>query len=486
MKIASCFLLATMCSLSCLEAVAGPPKSKSETALDRYVYQDDPTYQWEIEKTIEGKLSDTIVIKLISQTWRTKKDLDRPVWKHWLVIVKPKKLKSNKSFLLVGGGKSDRGAPDRADTMTTLIAESTGSIVAELKSIPNQTLTFHNDNTPRVEDDLIGYCWDQYLSSGDVTWLPRLPMVKSVVKAMDCMQEWSEKQDNKIEKFVIAGASKRGWTTWMVGAVDKRVEAIVPIVIDVANVGISLQHHAEVYGFWADAIGNYYQHKILQRSEHPRMKEIYEIVDPYYYFDRLTMPKYIVNGSGDQFFCPDSSQFYYADLKGEKLLRYIPNADHSLKTPDSITSLIAWYQMILDKNPRPKPSWTFEKDGSICVKSDIQPRSVYLWRATNPNARDFRLRTIGKAYQSTKLKRNADGTWIGKIEKPKKGWTAFFVELEYASGGIFPLKTTTAIRVLPDVLPYKGIDLKTVPYEPLMNKNNKAAVSQLAPSVKKK
>ena len=42
------------------------------------------------------------------------------------------------------------------------------------------------------------------------------------------------------------------------------------------------------------------------------------------------MPKYIINGSGDQFFCPDSSQFYFNDLKGEKHLRYVPNVDHSV------------------------------------------------------------------------------------------------------------------------------------------------------------
>ncbi len=485
MKMRTVLLIAALFGFCCQALHAGPPVSKCKTALDEYVYQDDPTYKWELVKKVAGKLSDTFMIKLTSQTWRTKKDVDRPVWDHWLVVVKPKELKSEKAFILVGGGKTGRPSPGKADGMTSLIAESTGSIVAELKAIPNQTLTFHNDGTPRVEDDLIGYCWAQYLETGDVTWLPRLPMVKSVVKAMDCMEEWSKKQGHKIDGFVIAGASKRGWTTWMTGAVDKRVQAIVPIVIDVANTSLSLQHHAEVYGFWAEAIGNYYQHKLLQRSDHPRMKEIYEVVDPYYYIDRLTMPKYVLNGSGDQFFCPDSSQFYYADLKGEKLLRYVPNADHSLKAPDAITSLIAWYQMFLNDRPRPNPTWSFEKDGSILVHSDIQPRKVLLWQANNPEARDFRLKTIGKAYKSTVLKRGKDGSWRAAIQTPKKGWTAFFVELEYASGGIFPLKTTTAVRVLPDLLPFKGIDLKTVPYEPLMNKKDDSKVSQLERTGKK-
>jgi PhoPQ-activated pathogenicity-related protein len=301
-----------------------------------------------------------------------------------MVVVKPAKLRSNKAFLMISGGSTDSEAPKGPSNIISQIASASGSIVVELKMIPNQSLIFHGDGQPRKEDDLIGYAWDQFLQTGDATWLPRLPMVKSVVRAMDCLQEWSEKEGSKIEKFVVAGASKRGWTTWMTGIADQRVEAILPLVIDVLNTEASMRHHAETYGFWTEAVGDYYQHNILQRPDHPRIHDLYRIEDPYFYRNRLTMPKYIVNGSGDQFFCPTSSQFYYDDLPGEKLLRYIPNADHGLKTPDAITSLIAYYQMILDSRPRPKLTWTFEADGSIRAKSDLAPQQVLLWQATNP------------------------------------------------------------------------------------------------------
>ena len=74
------------------------------------------------------------------------------------------------------------------------------------------------------------------------------------------------------------------------------------------------------------------------------MEELYSIEDPYYYLDRLTMPKYIVNGSGDQFFCPDSSQFYYDELKGEKHIRYVPNARHNLGGSDAQESMSVYAQ----------------------------------------------------------------------------------------------------------------------------------------------
>ncbi|MBA3485352.1 MAG: hypothetical protein H0T51_26455, partial [Pirellulales bacterium] len=41
--------------------------------------------------------------------------------------------KTDKAFLVVGGGGNDRPAPDGADEVVARIAEATGSIVAELK-----------------------------------------------------------------------------------------------------------------------------------------------------------------------------------------------------------------------------------------------------------------------------------------------------------------------------------------------------------------
>lgn len=43
-------------------------------------------------------------------------------------------------------------------------------------------------------------------------------MVKSAVKAMDALSEWNLSLGReKLEKFTVTGASKRGWTTWITG-----------------------------------------------------------------------------------------------------------------------------------------------------------------------------------------------------------------------------------------------------------------------------
>jgi PhoPQ-activated pathogenicity-related protein len=293
-------------------------------------------------------------------------------------------------------------------------------------------------------------------------------MVKSAVRAMDCITEFAASEaggKHKVTKFVVGGGSKRGWTTWMTGAADNRVEAVVPIVIDVVNVENSLRHHAEAYGFWSAAIGNYYQHKILQRFDHPRMKDLYSIEDPYFFRDRLTMPKYIVNGSGDQFFLPDSSQFYYDDLKGEKIIRYVPNSDHGLKNTDAVQSIATFYNMVATGKPRPEYSWTFEKDGTIRVVTKSKPKKVLVWSANNPKARDFRLMTIGPAFTSQELSSTSEGVYVAPKAESRPGWTASFVELTYDVGGPFPLVVTTAVKVTPDDLPFRGLDLTKVGYE---------------------
>ena len=169
------------------------------------------------------------------------------------------------------------------------------------------------------------------------------------------------------------------------------------------------------------------------------------------------MPKFIINASGDQFFLPDSSQFYFSDLPGVKYLRYVPNADHSLKGSDAYETLLACYNAVLYKNPLPQFSWKLEGDNSIRVTTKDRPAEVKLWQATNPNARDFRMETLGPAYQNSPLQDQGDGVYVATVPKPAKGWTAFFVELTFPSTLPVPYKFTTQVRVVPDVLPHKFI-----------------------------
>jgi PhoPQ-activated pathogenicity-related protein len=284
-------------------------------------------------------------------------------------------------------------------------------------------------------------------------------MTKSAVRAMDTVTAFCASPEGgqaKVDSFMVAGGSKRGWTTWTTAAVDKRVVAIAPIVIDLLNIEPSFIHHWEAYGFYAPAVGNYMAMGIMDWQGTKEYRNLMKIVEPYEYRERFTMPKLIINATGDQFFLPDSSQFYYKDLPEPKYLRYVPNGDHSLKETDAQETLLAFYNAIINKTPLPRYSWTVESDGALRVKTKDTPKVVRLWQATNPNARDFRLETIGKAWTSSELAPEADGTYLGKVDKPEKGWTACVVELTYAATGstLPPFKFTTEVKVIPDVLPF--------------------------------
>jgi PhoPQ-activated pathogenicity-related protein len=438
-------------------------KRPTKTALDRYVATPDPAYKYTL---ISSQPADGYTIDLIemtSQRWLTEREVDRPLWTHWLTVIRPTKVAHQTALMFVTGGNNGGKPPDRPNPLLTDIAVTTQSVVAELRMVPNQPLVFADEGKPRREDEMIAYSWDKFLRTGDERWPARLPMTKAVVRAMDTVTSYcgTDRCGAGVERFVVAGASKRGWTTWTTAAVDARVVAIIPMVIDLLNLEPSFEHHWRAYGFWSPAIKDYEALQIMRWMKTPQYRALREIEDPYEYRARLTLPKFLINAAGDQFFLPDSSRFYFNDLQGEKYIRYVPNTDHSLRDTDAGESLAAFYAMILTNTPRPVFTWTIAKDGTIRVRTKTTPLSVTLWRAESPDARDFRLETIGKAYKAKSLSAvGATGTNNTNFEydapavKPAKGWSASFIEVRFPSRTKYPLVFTTGVAITPDSLPY--------------------------------
>jgi PhoPQ-activated pathogenicity-related protein len=450
-----------------LPSITNVGRAAQETALDRYVAAKDPVYGWTLVRRADGEGYRGFVLELTSQTWRTAAEVDRPVWKHWLTIVKPEKATSRTAMLFIGGGNNADPAPTSVNPRTASYALDANTVVADLGMVPNQPLVFADSKeTRRSEDDLIAYTRVKHFATKDDTWLVRLAMVKSGVRAMDAIQEFLASEAGgrvAIDRFVVSGGSKRGWTTWLVGAVDNRVTAIMPTVIDALNSETITRHHFEALGFFSSALDDYVRHGLFpHKIGTPEYRAVLAIEDPYNYRhrERLKIPKYLVHASGDQFFLPDNSQFYFGDLEGEKYLRYVPNARHNLAGSDARESLLAFYQAILANRPRPALSWTKAQDGSLRVAAADKPRAVNLWQATNPKARDFRVDTIGNAYSQSTLTEQSPGVYVARVAKPDNGFTAFFVELVYDSGGTYPFKFTTEVSVVPDTLPFKWEDAK--------------------------
>ncbi len=426
-----------------------------KTALDRYVAKPDSAYKYRLVKTRKVKGDTAFIIDMTSQRYLTRKEVNRPEWRHWVTIVKPARVKHSTGLLYIGGGANDGKVPEPRNDLVA-IARATQSVVAEIRMVPNQPLVFAGENRTRSEDAIIAYSWDKFLKTGDEKWPLRLPMTKAAVRALDTVTDFLATKKGggvKVDRFVVTGASKRGWTTWSTAAVDKRVVAIIPIVIDMLNTEPSFEHHRDAYGGYAEAVGDYTAMGIMKWMGTPEFAKLKRIEDPYEYRDRLTMPKFCLNSAGDQFFLPDSWQFYWKDLKGPKHLRYVPNTGHSLRNSDAIESLVAFYHAILNKTPLPRYEWAVEQSGSIIVRVKDKPKAVRLWRATNPNARDFRIDKLGAKWNSTALRPGINGIYRAPAARPPKGWTASFIELTF-EGKVKPLTFTTGVVVTPKTLPF--------------------------------
>jgi PhoPQ-activated pathogenicity-related protein len=78
-----------------------------------------------------------------------------------------------------------------------------------------------------------------------------------------------------------------------------------------------------------------------------------------------------------------------------------------------------------------------------------------LWQALNPDARDFRLETIGNGFVPSDLRDEGGHTYFANVPRPERGFTAYFIELTYSTlhGDLFTV--TSGVRVTPDVLPYR-------------------------------
>ena len=72
--------------------------------------------------------------------------------------------------------------------------------------VPNQPLTFAGEAEKRSEDAIIAYSWDKYLRTGDEAWPLRLPMTKSVVRAMDTVTAFCRSTAGgviDVDRFVV-------------------------------------------------------------------------------------------------------------------------------------------------------------------------------------------------------------------------------------------------------------------------------------------
>jgi PhoPQ-activated pathogenicity-related protein len=219
--------------------------ASAQADLASYVRAPSP-FEW--TKSLESKIGNSQFVELtvVSQKWR------EFTWRHRVRIIKPNELKHTETAILYITGSGDgRGELQ----IIARAVERVGAIGVVLHDVPNQPLI----RPDLVEDNLIAHTFVQFWETGDATWPLLFPMVKSAVRAMDAVQAFAKQEwQLNIKDFVVTGASKRGWTTWLTAAVDDRVRAIAPMVFDNLNFFKQMPHQLELWGRYSEQIAEYY------------------------------------------------------------------------------------------------------------------------------------------------------------------------------------------------------------------------------------
>ncbi|KAI0221463.1 Autocrine proliferation repressor protein A [Lamellibrachia satsuma] len=453
---------------------------KEETlTLEQYVNRPDPAYSFREVKRTEDQDHTAYYLNMTSQKWMDENFSDKPVWWHDVVISVPRKIiVSDVAFLFVGLGHNVPNSIPTPDLDTTsgilqLLSVQMGIVTVYVKQIPNQPIVFKADPTKksRSEDSVLAYLWRTFMDDKDASpeILPRYPMTKAIVRAMDTVTNFTRQvsPNTSVSKFVVAGFSKRGWTTWTTTAVDKRVIAQMPVVMSLLNFYKHMQRHQSSLGGWTFAFHDYYYENITMHLKHPRLEQIMDLVNPYSFIDKYTLPTMVVGGTADQFFLPDETRLFFSQLPGPKYFLMLPNRDHSLAPfLDVLDAMRAFTVGVATEYHFPQISWQLIETATggkiVFNSSDVKPKHVTAWNAVTDTAirRDFRANYGKKAKKSNivwledDVKDQGDGIYVAEYDKVDKRWLAFLIQAKYDGPLGHPLTLTSEVNIIPSTFPY--------------------------------
>ena len=436
--------------LSCGGSGAGKTAAgakPSQGALDAYIHNNDQSFRWEVASHSQDDKGISCVMDLVSQTWQG------IVWKHKMYIIEPAKLTNPSHCLIyITGGSHTSGVRESDVQMAQLIAGLSGMYVAVLWQVPNQPLLGNFD-----EDGLITETFLKALETKDMSWPLLFPMAKSAIRSMDAVEQLLKKHRNRdLKGFVIFGASKRGWTTWMSAATqDKRIVAIAPMVINTLNMQPQSEYQMTNWGYYSEQIADYYSRNLLVGQIDPKASKeekdlrdsLWRSIDPYFYRERVTIPKLLVHGTNDRYWNLDATKFYWNDLVGAKYILTLPNVGHNLgsERQKAMTTIAAYAKLISDGGQLPDMKWKIETEAdqyTLSVTSNIPAKGAKLWVAIQ-EGRDFR----ESKWNATDLQPQpgGNGNFRATVAKPNAGQHAgFYIEIETEYAGI-PCSLTTEV-----------------------------------------
>ena len=119
--------------------------------------------------------------------------------------------------------------------------------------------------------------------------------------------------------WIASGASKRGWTSWLIGGVtcEKCVNIIgvVPLVPILPALTTELHRQWQSYGGFSFAFKDYLDAGLVDKMDEDYAIEGIAMVDPMTFGSRLArIPKLTIVSSDDEFMQMDWSNIWYDNM----------------------------------------------------------------------------------------------------------------------------------------------------------------------------
>lgn len=392
--------------------------------LQTYLELPAPEFRW----TVVRRDADRTDLSVVSHVWHGN------TMRHGVSVIRPDTVEHPGVAMLIvtGGGINEKDVAE-----ARVLAREAGMVVATVFDIPNQPLFGER------EDGLIATTFVKYLETGDPTWPLLFPMVKGTLHAMDAVEQWSETARPPIHRFVVAGASKRGWTSWLVGASgDPRVVGIAPEVYDNLDILPQMKHQVQAFGGYSERIGDYTSKDLIATLETEAGKKLARMVDPLSYVARISIPVLLVTGTNDPYWPVDAMSLYWDKLPMPKWARILPNNGHTFQDKDAEhAALAAFARSCAGEFPMPEVAWTLNVDADTALASfDVDAQgmqSCRIWTAGSAT-QDFR----GSVWkEAAKVQMEPPSSEVGKSRPsirfvlPAEPWKAVLAEVSYLRAG---------------------------------------------------
>lgn len=366
-------------SLMASTALCAPPIEPGAPVagiLAEYVRRESANFSWrEVAEdpapALLGLLApgaSIVSLEVTSQVWQG------APWQHRLLVIVPKVEGTvpiaNSALLWIAGS----GSVDKVIALALPAAQSLGIPCAVLMDVPNQPLLKSLDPAGKGfrEDALIATTLVEFQKTGDPDWPLLLPMTRSAVAAMDALAEFSVKRANanwpfgKLERFIVGGASKRGWTTWLTATIDPRVAVILPAVYDNLNIREQLALQRQQYaGGYSHKIHDYVERGIFEMIDTPRGRQVLDLIDPWTYRDAIRAPALMLLATNDEYWAAGGVLRYIDTLKNPVWPFYVTNAGHSLGGGVPVASVVAFVEAVMGLRPLPPSARIELKSGEV-------------------------------------------------------------------------------------------------------------------------